>query len=230
MNGSVTSNGDGAKTTRQSCNISGDGIEGSEIVSLFVTSAILSPPKKILAEFMLNYPGSKEDVMSYYPPPEILKVDTHSNDASSERSLEGKRRRDCRERSNKKTILIWAIVVGVLSFGIALWACIANYEAVGLTLTILVPIGVGYALLADVFCIFNYCWISDLFLDVATWSVRFPGIIFSFSLDGLKFLILMKLLFWFLGVLISVTAFFTALALSAFFSVFCFPYYVFKKD
>lgn len=126
--------------------------------------------------------------------------------------------------------MIWAIVVGVVCFGISLGVSIANYDRLGLAFTIVTPLIIGYALLADVYCIFTYTWISDVFVSVSSWSIRFPGIIFSFSLDGIKFLIFMKILFWILGLCVSVFVFLLAVALSAFFSIFCFPYYVFKKD
>lgn len=122
------------------------------------------------------------------------------------------------------TVLTWAIVIAILGFIGVLIASIINRETLGIGWTIALPILTAYALLADIYCIFSGSWIGELFLEVASWSIKFPGIIFSFSLDGLKFLIMMKLLFWVLGVLIGIGAFLLALTLSTFFSFICFPF------
>lgn len=121
-------------------------------------------------------------------------------------------------------VLTWSIVIAVLGFIGVLIASIINYQTLGIGWTIGLPIFTAYALLADVYCIFTGSWISDVFLGVASWSIRFPGIIFSFDLDGLMFLIVMKILFWILGVAIGIGVFLLALFLSTIFSVICFPF------
>lgn len=119
-----------------------------------------------------------------------------------------------------KTLIIWSIVASVAALAIALTICILNYESVGIGWTIGIPLIAAYCIFADVYCIFSASWVSEVFMAVASWSVRFPGIIFSFDLDGLMFLIVMKILFFILGVLIGIAAFLLALALSTVFSIF----------
>lgn len=126
-------------------------------------------------------------------------------------------------KRNDRKVIVWAIVAGIFSLAITLVLCILYYNNVGLALTIALPLIVGYTLFADVYCIFTGSWVGEVFLAIASWSVKFPGIIFTFDLDGLKFLIFMKILFGILGVLISIAAFLFALAFSSICSIFTFP-------
>ena len=121
-------------------------------------------------------------------------------------------------------VLTWSIVIAIIGFVGVLIAAIINYSTIGIGWTIGLPILAAYILLADIYCIFTGSWISDVFLSVASWSIRFPGIIFSFDLDGLMFLIVMKILFWILGVAIGIGVFLLALFLSSIFSFICFPF------
>ena len=157
----------------------------------------------------------------------IDKVIKDSNDSEKQNIKSHKRL--LKEKSESK-VLKWAIFLGILTFVISLIICILNYSIVGLPATIIAPILLGYAILADIYCIFSATWVCDVFTSVASWSIKFPGIIFSFSLDGLKFLILMKLLFWILGVIISITAFILALTFSAVCSIFAFPFCIYTNN
>ncbi len=123
---------------------------------------------------------------------------------------------------NDKKPLIWSIVVGVAVFIAALVLCIVNYSSVGIGWTIALPLLSGYVVMATIYCIFTSDYISDVFLDVASWSVRFPGLIFTWDLDGLTWLIGMKILFFVLGILISLGTFLLAFGISAFLSIFSF--------
>ncbi len=132
-------------------------------------------------------------------------------------------------RSDKKP-LIWGIVMGILAFIVTLVVCIVCYSSVGVGWTIGAPILVGYTLTAMIYCIFTYSYISEVFLSVASWSVKFPGLIFSFDLDGIAWLIAMKILFAILGVLISIGVFILALMISGALSFFSFiPLLIYNK-
>lgn len=131
---------------------------------------------------------------------------------------------------NDKRPLIWGIVVGIIVFVLTLIGCIANYDSVGIGWTIAGPLLFGYASTATIYCIFTASYISDVFMEVASWSIRFPGLIFSWDLEGLMWLIAMKLLFFVLGILVSIATFLLAVGLSALLSVFSFiPLLVYNK-
>lgn len=132
-------------------------------------------------------------------------------------------------RDDKKP-LIWSIVLGIVALITTLVVCIINYNTVGIGWTIGAPLIAGYTIMATIYCIFTMSYISDVFTSVASWSVRFPGIIFSWSLDGLAFLIVMKLLFFVLGIFIGLLTFTLALGLSAVLSIFSFiPLLIYNK-
>lgn len=71
-------------------------------------------------------------------------------------------------------------------------------------------------------CLFlNNNFIPYMVLSIfSAFFVKWPGIIFSFDLDGLKFLIAMKLLFGILGFLIGFAGLLIAVLLSSFISLF----------
>ena len=89
---------------------------------------------------------------------------------------------------------------------------------------IFLPVLLGYGVFAEIYCLFTDCYIGDVFMEVASWSIKFPGIIFSFDLDGLAFLIVMKILFAIIGFFIGVAVFLLAVVLSTFLSLFTFPF------
>jgi len=67
-------------------------------------------------------------------------------------------------------------------------------------------------------------------MEVASWSIRFPGLIFTWDLEGFMWLIAMKILFFVLGILIGVGVFLLALSLSALLSFFSFiPILIYNK-
>lgn len=133
------------------------------------------------------------------------------------------------ERDDKKP-LIWGIFIGAIVMVIALIACIIKYEEVGLGWTIGGPLLAGYAVMATIYCIFTMSYVSDVFMTVASWSVRFPGLIFSWSLDGFLWLIAMKLLFFVLGIFISIAVFLLALSIAGALSVVSFiPLLIYNK-
>ena len=133
------------------------------------------------------------------------------------------------DRNDKKP-LIWGIVIGVIVLVITLIACIVNYASVGIGWTIAAPLLFGYATTATIYCIFTASYISDVFMEVASWSVRFPGLIFTWDLEGFIWLIAMKILFFVLGILIAIGTFLLAIGLSALLSVFSFvPLLIYNK-
>lgn len=78
--------------------------------------------------------------------------------------------------------------------------------------------------------ILNNTFITDMWLEVASWGfVKMPGIIFSFSFDGIVFLIAMKILLFLLGIGLALlsAAFATLLAMGL--SIFVYPFALIKN-
>ena len=133
------------------------------------------------------------------------------------------------DRNDSKP-LIWSIIIGAIAFTITLISCIVNFSSIGIGWTIGGPILVGYFFLSTIYCIFTASFVSDVFMTVAGWSIRFPGLIFTWDLEGFMWLIAMKILFFVLGVLFGVFVFLLALSLSALLSFFSFvPLLIYNK-
>ena len=78
--------------------------------------------------------------------------------------------------------------------------------------------------------ILNNNFIGDMVLTVFSWGfVRMPGLIFTLDLDGIIWLLTVKLLFWLLGILLALLAGFAALVLGAIASVFVYPFALYKN-
>lgn len=73
-------------------------------------------------------------------------------------------------------------------------------------------------------------FVGEMFISIASWGfVRFPGLIFSFDLDGFIWLIGMKILFLILGVILGFLATILALIVSLFISIFVYPFALCKN-
>ena len=136
--------------------------------------------------------------------------------------------KEYKKARNKKTLLIWSLVTGIAVFAAVLAVCIVYYNQVRIAGTIILPFLGGYGLFSFIYCVFSDNWITDLFIDIASFSIKMPGIIFSFDADGLKFLIAMKILFWILGIVIMVGAILLAIAICSILSMFAFPFIINK--
>lgn len=116
--------------------------------------------------------------------------------------------------------IIAAVLLAILIFG-------GGSEPVDIASTIIVPV-LSFTFASCLFLKNNF--VQDLFFDIVEWGfVRFPGIIFSFDLDGFIFLIAMKVLFWIIGVVIGAAASFLALIVGMIVSVFVYPFALIKS-
>lgn len=131
---------------------------------------------------------------------------------------------------NDSKPLIWSIVIGIAVLIATLIICIVNYSSVGIGWTIGAPLLAGYGVTTTIYCIFTVSYVSEVFMSVAGWSIKFPGLIFTFDLDGIMWLIGMKILFGFLGILFGIGVFLFALGLSMILSFFSFvPLLIYNK-
>lgn len=134
-----------------------------------------------------------------------------------------KAQRAYHESSAKKKCFGWGIACGVVALAITIAVLIAVVK-LNVGLSILFGVLAGYGIFSMLYCIISGSYIGDVFLWCASLSIKFPGIIFSWDLDGLAFLIVMKILFAILGFLIGVAALFFAIGLSALLGGLSFPF------
>lgn len=68
-------------------------------------------------------------------------------------------------------------------------------------------------------------FVGDMILTIFSWGfVKFPGLIFTLDLDGIIWLLTVKLLFWILGLLLACAFGFLALVLGLVISLFVYPF------
>ncbi len=119
----------------------------------------------------------------------------------------------------------WGIAVGIVSLGVSLALMLYfGKEVIHPVLAVFLSILIGYAGFADLYCILSGSYISEVFLTVASWSIKFPGIIFSLDLGGLIFLVAMKILFAVLGFLLGISVILLACVISAVLAAVSFPF------
>ena len=140
-----------------------------------------------------------------------------------EREEQRLRERKLNRASGAKKSFGWGIAGGVVALGISL-AVFFTQTAIHPALIILYSLLIAYAIFAAVYCIVSGSYIGDVFLWCASLSIKFPGLIFSWDLEGFAWLIVMKILFAVLGFIIGVLAFMLAIAMSGLLGAVSFPF------
>ena len=92
-------------------------------------------------------------------------------------------------------------------------------------------IGLSVLLFPFISCLFlKNNFVEDMVITVGSWGfVRFPGLIFSLDLDGIIWLLTVKLLFWILGFILAALCGILALVLGLVVSIFVYPYALVKN-
>lgn len=155
------------------------------------------------------------------------------NECNEIRLLQEKRIEEQRKNNElldlkKKRIhsFIWPSLIAILFFVISITSFVNGNVDAGVVCLVLAVL--GYTFSATM--ILNNTFIPDLWLEVSSWGfVKMPGVIFSFSLDGLKFLIAMKILFFILGIILGFLAVVFATALALVLSIFVYPFALVKN-
>lgn len=144
----------------------------------------------------------------------------------NERAKQEALKRKAKTAKGKKWSFGWGIFAGVVGLGIALGVFfgVAQFQELHVALKILFSVLVGYGLFADLYCIISGSYIGEVFVSVSSWSIKFPGLIFSWDIDGIKWFIAMKILFAIIGFFIGLFALCFAIALTMFLSIISFPF------
>lgn len=135
--------------------------------------------------------------------------------------------KEAKANKSKKLSFGWGIAAGVVALGLVLGILFGvQYTRETLNPAIIVLLGVlsSYAIFADVYSIISGSFIGDVFFTIASWTIKFPGLIFSWDLGGFVWLIGMKILFAVLGFLLTASLFMLAVGVSAFLAAICFPF------
>ena len=121
----------------------------------------------------------------------------------------------------KSYILSSIIAIAVLISGI-IFAAIQKVDGIIIALVVILPI-LTYTFVSCMFLKNNF--VEDTFIAIASWGfIRFPGLIFSFDLGGIAWLVVMKILFWVLGFALGLIAVILAVVICMPLSVFTYPF------
>ena len=87
---------------------------------------------------------------------------------------------------------------------------------------------VGFTFISCLFLGNNF--IGDMVAEIFSWGfVRMPGLIFTLDLDGIIWLLTVKLAFWILGILLALLFGILGVLLGAALSIFVYPYAIIKN-
>jgi len=142
-----------------------------------------------------------------------------------ERAEAERQRKIAYARKAKVKSFGWGIAGGVVALVIALLIFILGAkDQVHPALAVFYSVIISYFIFAMVYCIISGSYIGDVFLWCAGLSIRFPGLIFSWDLEGFIWVIAMKILFAVLGFLIGVLALIFAIVFSSLLGGISFPF------
>ena len=142
---------------------------------------------------------------------------------NKERAIKSEKERKAKVKKAKIRSFGWGIPVGVVVLVLSMIALLMNGQYHP-GISVLVSILLGYATFATLYCILSGSFIEELFLSIASWSIQLPGVIFTFDIEGLIFLIAVKILFVILGFFLGIFVILLAFVISAVMSVVCFPF------
>ncbi len=129
-----------------------------------------------------------------------------------------------RGRHEEKIVFVWSIIAGVVGFGVSLAAFLCNRTYVHPALGVLFSVLISYCLFSMIYCILSGSYVGDIFLWCTGLTIKFPGLIFSWDLDGIVWVICMKILFAIIAFLVGVFTALASIVLCSVLGAFSFPF------
>lgn len=127
----------------------------------------------------------------------------------------------------KKMTIIYSVVSGVISLVIALIVLLlvpACKNSIHPGVAVALAFVIGYGIFSMIYCILSGSYIGDVFVWCAKLSIKFPGLIASWDLDGVAWIIAMKILFAIIGFIVGLFALAFAITFSAALGMISFPF------
>ena len=146
------------------------------------------------------------------------------HDEQRKREEEAKR---AKAKRIKKLAFGWGITAGIVALiaSLLIFLCIPECQkAIHPAVSVVLSILISYSIFAMLYCIITDSYIAGIFCWVLDHSLKLPGLIFSWSIEGFAWLIAMKILFAILGFLFGVFIFAAAVIISALFAAVSFPF------
>lgn len=130
--------------------------------------------------------------------------------------------------SQRVKSFIFSPLISLLILGIGIPTILKNeYGTNGVIIIVLIAV-LSFTFASCVF--FNNNCVKYTFFAIASWGVvKFPGLIFSFDLGGITWLIGMKILFWLLGLILGIAAAILGFVICLPLSLFVYPFALHKS-
>ena len=117
---------------------------------------------------------------------------------------------------------IWGGITATVFFIIGIISWISSSNAANFGTFSLLAI-TGFTLVSCLVLDNNF--VGDMIAEIFSWGfVRMPGVIFTLDLDGIIWLLTVKLLFWILGLALAAAAGLLAIVLGLIVSIFVYPF------
>ncbi|MBP5308354.1 MAG: helix-turn-helix transcriptional regulator [Clostridia bacterium] len=169
-----------------------------------------------------------------YGADEIVRYNLRSGKRTICRNCDNRNKKEAYERAvahgvrQRKLSFIWGGIITVL------------VAALALIITVSLDLGAGISVGASFGSLLVFPFVSCLFLQnnfimemvesVASWGfVRFPGLIFSLDLEGIIWLLTVKLALWILGGIIAIAFLILAVVLGIVLGLFVYPFALSKN-
>ena len=129
--------------------------------------------------------------------------------------------------SKRTHSFIWGGLGGALFIALGLYSSISTGDFSNLGIFAVLGLMV-FSLISCLILQNNF--IGDMIAEIFSWGfVTMPGLIFTLDLDGLLWLITVKLLFWILGFILAAICGILAIVLALIVSVFVYPFALYKN-
>lgn len=140
-----------------------------------------------------------------------------------------KQNEEIENKAKKKAVdkaRLRSYIFGGLIFGVALIMSLVNAISTGFESDSVYLIVISVLLFPFLSCLFlQNNFVVDIVEEIWSWGfVKFPGLIFSLSLDGIFWLLTVKLLFWIIGFILGAIALLFGIVLGLVVSVFVYPF------
>lgn len=127
----------------------------------------------------------------------------------------------------RKRSFVWGTVCTLLAVAVAIVVTSSLKLSTGAIIGAACAALTVFPFLSCIFLQNNF--IIDVFETITSWTIKMPGLIFSLDLDGIIWLLTVKLALWILGIMFSVFVFLLAVAVGIVLSLFVYPYAIVKN-
>lgn len=122
---------------------------------------------------------------------------------------------------------VWSGIAALLAIAMAIYSFVETKDTANLFFWLIV----GTMFFTFISClILHNNFIGDMCMEIFSWGfVTMPGLIFTLDLDGILWLLTVKLLFWILGILLAIICALLAILVGMVVSIFVYPFAIYKN-